>query len=84
MLRELANLLIVWALLPVMATLLAVGLWQASTSYEPVNLGHAVPVIAADCQPSPDEMFNPCVTLDTTQIIDLRTRRQANPELEIP
>lgn len=65
--------LVAWLVLPAMATLLVVGLWQASIRYQPINSGHALQAPAAECTTSPDEFFNDCAVLDTSQVQDLRT-----------
>lgn len=68
------NLMIALAslILPAIGTVLVVAIIQATTSYVPVVQGHAVPQVSAECTTSPDEMFNDCATLDTTQVIDTR------------
>ena len=88
-----------WIVGPALATLLVVGLWQASTRYQPVNSGHAMQAPAAECVTSPDEFFNDCAVLDTSEVQDLRTgwdeklcdsthcwteHHTDNTELEIP
>lgn len=62
-----------WLIVPALATLLVVGLYQASTQYQPTITGHALQAPAPACTTSPDEFFNDCAVLDTSQVQDLRT-----------
>lgn len=72
-----------WLLIPALTVLLAVGLYQASVSYQPMVTGHALQGADTACISSPDEFFNDCAVLDTSQVQDLRVSHDST-ELEIP
>jgi hypothetical protein len=61
-----------WLLGPALATLFVIALMHAVTSYTPVIAGHAVQQVSAECTTSPDEFFNDCAVLDTTEVVDTR------------
>lgn len=71
-----------WILGPALGTLLIVGVTNAVATYQPVNNGHAMQAPAAECATSPDEFFNDCAVLDTSQVQDLRTEH-SNTDLEV-
>jgi hypothetical protein len=64
---------VAWLLGPALATLFVLALIHAVSTYQPVTAGHALQAPAAACVTSPDEMFNDCAVLDTSQVQDLRT-----------
>jgi hypothetical protein len=64
--------LVIWLVGPAMLIMALIGgieLVHDMATYTNVVTGTA---IAANCTASPSEMFNACVSLDTTQIEDLR------------
>lgn len=71
-----------WLIGPALGTLLIVGVTTAVATYQPVNSGHAMQAPAPACVTSPDEFFNDCAVLDTSQVQDLRTQH-GNTDLEV-
>jgi hypothetical protein len=65
---------VAWLLGPALGTLLIVAVTTASMNYQPIVTGAAVPEISAECTTSPDEMFNACAQLDTTEVVDTRAQ----------
>lgn len=65
--------LTVWLIGPALGTLLTVAVTTAAYTYQPVTAGHAMQAPAPACTTSPDEFFNDCAVLDTSQVQDLRT-----------
>jgi hypothetical protein len=65
--------LALWLIGPALGTLLIIAVTTAVHDYQPQVTGHAMQAPSAECVPSPDEMFNACAVLDTSQVHDLRT-----------
>jgi hypothetical protein len=72
-----------WIFFPALATLLTVSVYQAASTYQPTITGHAHMSAPAGCVTDPDEFFDNCAVLDTTQVQDLRTDHTRSTELEI-
>lgn len=73
---------VLWLVGPALATLLIVGATTAgyNLAHSSVAQGHRTTVDT--CVTSPDEFFNACAQLDTSQVQDLRTEH-GNTDLEV-
>jgi len=71
-----------WIIGPALGTLVIVIVTTAAYNHQPVLSGHATQAPDSACVTSPDEFFNDCAVLDTTQVNDLRTQH-GNTDLEV-